>query len=122
MPKRRSLPFDKTGGVIAIQRRLIESQQFQALSPQGKTLMLLMQCHWRNETAVGYGVREAADKIPCARRTAMAAFNELAEAGFIRMVEESLFCSRTKSKCRTWRLTWLPFKDRAPTNEWKGDE
>jgi len=48
------------------------------------------------------------------------AFHELQDAGFIVMVAESLFCSRTESKTRTWRLTWLPcWRNRAPTNDWE---
>ncbi|HHF0608846.1 TPA: hypothetical protein ACPH4Z_002204 [Pseudomonas aeruginosa] len=50
----------------------------------------------------------------------MRAFSELNEAGFIVMIDESLFCSRTQSKTRTWRLTWLPcWNHRPPTNDWE---
>lgn len=118
-PKKTSLPFDKAGGVLAIQRPLVESSNYLSLSAQSKTLMILLHLHWRNDRPVAYGVREAMAKIPCAKRTAQNSFKELQEKGFITMMEESFFNSRTQSKSRTWKLNWLPFKDMKPTNEWK---
>lgn len=117
--RKSPLPFDRTGGVIAIQRALIASDVFLAVSPQAKSLMLLLQSHWRPDQPVAYGIREAMKKIPCARATAINTFKELAEAGFIRMVDESFFCTRTTSRSRTWRLTWLPYNSKEPTNEWR---
>ena len=113
------LPFDKKGGVVAVQRRLIASDAYLALSPQAKVLALLMQAHWRPDTPIGFGVREAEQKIPCCRRIAIRAFSELRDGGFIVLVNESLFSSRTKSKTRTWRLTWLPWHHKEPTNDWE---
>ncbi|MGB1428682.1 MAG: hypothetical protein ACPG62_10295 [Cycloclasticus sp.] len=114
-----SLPFDTRGGVISRCRLFLESNNHQSLSPQAKVLLSLMQLHWRNDKPVDYGVREAQGKIPCGRKMAMKAFDELQKRGFIIKVDESLFNSRTGSKSRTWRLTWLPFKDKKPTNEWE---
>ena len=45
--------------------------------------------------------------------------NYLLDNGFIEKIDESLFNSRTGSKSRTWRLTWLPYKDLPPTNDWE---
>src|SRR5690554_3123313 len=114
------LPFDKKGGVVAIQRRLIQSKAYLSLSPQAKALIMLMHSHWSARGPVDYGVREAEAKIPCSRRTAMRAFKELEKAGFIVLIDESLFSSRTQSKTRTWRLTWMPcWRHREPTNDWE---
>ena len=114
------LPFDKKGGVVAIQRRLLASEAYLNLSPQAKALMMLLQTHWSPRGPVDYGVREAEAKIPCSRKTAMRAFKELEEAGFIVKIDESLFSSRTHSKTRTWRLTWMPcWRHREPTNDWE---
>ncbi len=117
--RRNALPFDKQGGVVVIQRRLLASDVYLGLSPQAKVLAQLMQAHWRPDRPIGYGVREAMRNIPCADKTAMKAFKELQEAGFIKMIDESLFCSRAQSKTRTWRLTWLPWNRCKPTNEWE---
>ena len=119
MAKKGTLPFDRRGGLVAIQKRLLRSEAYLGLSAQAKVLLLLMQSHWRPDVPVGYGVREAQAKIPCSRKIAMRAFNELIEAGFIKLVDESLFCSRVNSKTRTWRLTWLPWAYREPSNEWE---
>lgn len=120
MAKRSSLPFEQRGGVVAIQRRMLSSPSYLGLSAQAKVLMTLMQRHWTPAGPVGFGVRQAQAEIPCSRTIALRVFEELAGAGFIVMVDESLFCSRAQSKTRTWRLTWLPcWNRRAPTNDWE---
>ncbi len=116
--KKESLPFDKRGGRIVIQRVLLDSKEYLALSVHAKQLLTFLQVHWRNEKPVDYGVREAQEKLPCAKGTAAKAFKELEGAGFIVLVDESRFSSRTQSKTRTWRLTWLPYKSVYPTNDW----
>jgi len=117
--KKHSLPFDNKGGVIVMPLRLVKSPIYQTLTPQAKVLMTLLQVHWRNDKLVDYGVREAAENIPCDRRTVSKAFNQLQERGFITCMELAFFSSRTQSKSRTWRLEWLPFNDRPPTNIWE---
>lgn len=120
MGKRKNpLPFDRTGGVVAIQRRLLISTAYLELSPQAKALLHLMQAYWRPDEPIGYGVREAQRCIPCSRKIAMRAFQELQNNGFIVKVNESLFCSRAESKTRTWRLTWMPWNRCKPTNCWE---
>ncbi|MCU7833697.1 MAG: hypothetical protein KZQ83_00480 [gamma proteobacterium symbiont of Taylorina sp.] len=116
--KKNSLPFDKSGGVITVQRRMLACDNYLSLTPQSKVLMMLMQIHWNNFKPVDYGVREAALKIPCAFDTARKAFNQLQKQGFIKMIDHSVFSSRVDSKSRTWRLTWLPFNSKKPTNDW----
>lgn len=113
------IPFDKRGGLVACRRDIYKSPAYLELSPAAAKLMALLHIHWRFEKAVDYGVREAMEKIGCAKGTACRAFEELQQAGFIVMVDESLFNSRTQSKSRTWRLTWLPFQGRTPTNDWE---
>lgn len=118
--KKTRLPFDKAGGVVVTQRRLVTSDAYLKLSAQAKALMTQMHAHWSVLGPVAFGVREAEATIPCSRKVAMRAFKELQEAGFIVMVDESFFCSRTQSKTRTWRLTWLPcWNHRPPTNDWE---
>lgn len=117
--KKNRLPFDSAGGVLTVPRRLLESPRYFEVSIYAKRLLVLMQLHWRNERPVAYGVREASQKVPCSRKVAMRAFQELQDAGFIRLMDEAWFDSRTGSKSRTWRLTWLPFMSRPPTNEWE---
>ena len=117
--KSNKLPFDQRGGRITIQRRLLESESYLSLSPQAKVLMTLLQMHWDNFKPVDYGVREAAKKTPCAFNTAITAFNQLQDRGFIELIDHSVFSSTVGSKSRSWRLTWLPFKSQSPTNDWE---
>ncbi|HIO30261.1 hypothetical protein [Marinobacter salarius] len=114
------LPFDRVGGVVAIQRRLLASPAYLGLTPYAKALITLMQRHWSARDPVGFGVRQAEREIPCSRLIAMRTFKELQAKGFIVLVDESLFCSRAQSKTRTWRLTWMPcWRNRAPSNDWE---
>lgn len=123
MAKKSRMPFDNVGGVVAIQRRMLSSPAYLSLSAQAKALMPLMQKHWTAAGPVGFGVRQAQEEIPCSRTLALRVFDELVDAGFIVMVDESLFCSRAQSKTRTWRLTWLPcWNNRPPTNDWEKAE
>lgn len=117
--KKTSLPFDKVGGTIVIQRRLLGSPAYLRLSLHARCLMPLLQCHWRNDKPVDFSTRMAASLLSCDRRLAMRAFDELAAAGFVKTDGISLFNSRTGSKARSWILTWLPYMSRPPTNDWE---
>jgi hypothetical protein len=117
--KRFKQPFDKRGSVIAISRHLLDSAQFLSLSSQAKNLIFLLHIHWKPDKAVDYGIREAAEKIPCDRRTAMRAFRELENKGFISLIDHAWFSGRTDSRSRTWRLEWMPFNNKPPRNSWE---
>ena len=116
--KKSSLPFDKRGGILVINRRLLNSEAYATLKPAPKVFMLLLHEQWRNEKPVSYGVREAAKKIHCNVNTAAKSFKALEDAGFIQCVEQSNFNSKLGSKARDWRLTWLPYMNKEPSNEW----
>ena len=117
--KTHKLPFDSRGGVVVMSRFMLNHKNYQTLSSQAKVLMQLMHEHWRDDKEVDYGIREALEKIPCSRDTARKTFNMLRERGFIVLVDESMFSSRTYSKSRTWRLTWTPWLSRPPTHKWE---
>ena len=117
--KRYKIPFDIRGGVIVMYRYMLNHESYLTLSPQAKVLVNLLQQHWRNEKEVDYGTREAAQKIPCVKTTAMKSFNQLEVRGFITCVTPAMFSSRTESKARTWKLEWMPFCDRKASNKWE---
>jgi hypothetical protein len=117
--KKNSLPFDQRGGKLVVQRRLLESEAYRGLSLAARCLLLEMQTHWSNTKPVDFGTREAAARLGCDRRVAMRAFKELLAAGFIQLEDEALFNSRTGSRSRSWILTWLPYNDKFPTNDWE---
>jgi hypothetical protein len=115
----KPLPFDRKGGMLAINRRMLNSPAFMSLRAQQKVLIFLLHEQWRNDKPIAYSVREAAEKIPCKLNTACKAFAVLAERGFICCVELSQFNSRHGSRAREWRITWMPFNYDAPTNDWE---
>ncbi len=117
--KKQSLPFDKRGGAIVLSRYLIESNNYQTLSTHARSLMILLHIQWRADRPVDYGVREAEKRLVCNRKTVMKAFNQLVERGFIVCMEQSTFSTRTQSKTRSWRLTWLPYNFDLPSNDWE---
>ncbi len=117
--KKPKLGFDQRGGVIVVSRAMRESSVYESMPASAKVLMDLLHAQWRNDRAVAYGVREAAEKIGCAVNTACKAFKILYERGFIVCTEESVFDSKTGSKAREWRLTWMPFEGKEPTHDWE---
>jgi len=117
--KKSPLPFDDRGGKVVVSRAMIESPVFETMPANAKVLMQLLQTQWRNDRAVSYGVREAAAKIGCTPNTASTAFKILQERGFIVCDAESLFNSKTGSKPREWRLTWMPFEGEKPSHDWE---
>ena len=117
--KKPKLGFDQRGGVMAVSRAMRESLAYVSMPATAKVLMDLLQLQWRNDRPVAYGVREAAQKIGCTANTAAKAFKILQERGFIVCEEQSLFNSKTGSKAREWRLTWMPFEYSMPSHDWE---
>jgi len=117
--KKPKLGYDQRGGVLAVSRAMRESFVYESMPPTAKVLMDLLQLQWRNDRPVAYGVREAAKKIGCKPDTACKAFKILRERGFIVCANESMFNSKTGSKTREWRLTWMPFDYGNPTHDWE---
>lgn len=116
--KKPKLGFDQRGGVMAVSRAMRESLAYVSMPATAKVLMDLLQLQWRNDRPVAYGVREAAQKIGCTPNTAAKAFVILQERGFIVCAEQSFFNSKTGSKAREWRLTWMPFEYAKPSHDW----
>ena len=113
------LKYDSRGGVMVVSRAMRESYSYESMPATAKVLMDLLQMQWRNDRPVAYGVRQAGQKIGCKPETAGKAFKVLQDRGFIVCETESLFNSRTGSKAREWRLTWMPFEHRNPTHDWE---
>jgi DNA-binding transcriptional regulator YhcF (GntR family) len=117
--KKNKLGYDKRGGVMAVSRGMRESMTYQKMPPAAKVLMDLLHMQWRPDKPVSYGVREAAKKIGCTTNTAGKSFKILIERGFIVCFEQSMFNSKTGSRTRDWRLTWMPFDGKNPTHDWE---
>lgn len=117
--KKLKLGYDQRGGVMAVSRAMRESAAYVSMPATAKVLMDLLHLQWRNEKPVAYGVREASQKLKCNASTAGKAFKILQERGFIVCDAESFFNSKTGSKAREWRLTWMPFDYKNPTHNWE---
>jgi hypothetical protein len=117
--KKPRLPYDSRGGVMVVSRAMRETLVYVSMPATAKVLMDLLHLQWRNGRPVGYGVREAALKIGCTASTASKAFKILQERGFIVCEEQSLFNSKTGSKAREWRLTWMPYEYGKPSHDWE---
>lgn len=123
MSKRKNkLDFNRRGRAVVLDSYMMDSPSFIGLSKEPKILIMLMQQHWKTYEYVDYGIREACKKIPCSKKTAIRAFKELQEKGFIELMKESFFSSRTDSKSRSWKLLWMPFEDKPPENNWDTDK
>ena len=95
---------------------MIDSLAYQQLSPKSVKLMSLMQRYWQPNKAIDYGISQTTRVLKCSRSTASALFKELAELGFIAVVDEADFYA---NKARSWRLTYRPFLDREPSHDWR---
>lgn len=111
--------YDWGGQVVVMGMGMLKSEQYLSLSSQAKSLMALMQVHWQEFKLVDYGIREAEKKIPCSNKTAIKAFKELEDKGFITCLRDHYFSSRTESRTRAWRLEWMPYNSQRPTHKWK---
>jgi hypothetical protein len=117
--KKPKLGFDQRGGVIVVSQGMLKASVYETMPATAKVLLQLLQMQWRNDKPVAYGVREAAQRIGSTANTASKAFKMLQERGFIVCENESLFNSKTGSKAREWRLTWMPFEYRNPSHDWE---
>jgi hypothetical protein len=113
------MSFDVRSGKIVVCKFLIESHNYQTLTAHARSLMLLLHVHWDGSRSIDYGVREAAKRLNCSEKTARKAFKLLTERGFIICTKQSVFSSRTQSKTRSWKLTWLPYGNEKPLNSWE---
>lgn len=62
--------------------------------------------------------RLAAEGIGLSKRTAGKLFDELEAHGFIAPTAKGYFTLK-RGPATQWRLTWLPWANKAPTNEWR---
>ena len=100
---------------IAQDVKMIRSAAYQDLSGYAVKLLIMMQTHWRMYEPIAYSVTEAQKRIGCSRGTAHAAFKELDTHGFIKIMLDAHFSKQLASR---WRLTFKPFNDKKPSDEW----
>ena len=113
----KKVKYRHPGGVIGFPRAVLRSEAFDDLSSHSKALMLILQDVWKppHEPTVHYSVRRVAKKLRVSMATASRVLKELRTHGFIRCIDESDW---SNGQARTYRLTWLEFNGREPSNDW----
>ena len=115
--------LDNRGGAIVLPKRMIDSNQFKALSANAQIIAVHLHSHWSFWKPIDFGCREGADILHASKTTASRALKELADHNFIIQEDESVFLnvSSTGNQPRKWSLTWLPFQTygKAPSKKWE---
>lgn len=109
-----------------IGHRMQSSLAYRTLNSNARNLLfeMTMMHSGENNGSLWLSVRDAARRMGVVDiNAARQAFDDLEEAGFIRMTVNSFFevKAATKSRARCWRLTWLPVVGVCgETDDWKG--
>lgn len=102
---------------LTLQHWMLDSPAFLALSPIGAKLLIRLSRRYNgfNNGEVSMSVREAENEVGCARNTAVKAFRELQEKGFVSLTRAGAFATKARH-ASTWRLTWLPNRPHGDSN------
>lgn len=103
-------------GVLAIPHELIRSDAYLALSLPARCLLVELHDCWSPKDPIHFSTRRVRERLGVSQTTAVRAFQEAQDAGFIRLANESDWLN---GKAREWWLTWMPVKDKEPTADWK---
>lgn len=107
------------GGFVMLYRHYTNSPAYKDLKPPAKVLLLefLEICFPQERNGrLSISVNNAAKKLNISKPTAIKAFTELVEHGFIVLTNGERWQER---KAREWRLTVMPCNGRQPSNEWQ---
>ena len=105
-----------------VEHSLLRSHEYQALSANAKVIMLYMQMNWTpyRNSAIGFGINDVIKCLACSKPTAINALKELEKAKFILLDElHRWYGNSSKNRVKEWKLSWLPFNQKPPTNDWK---
>lgn len=99
-------------------RVMFESPAYRDLSLTSRGLLDEFMHIYRPERngTLSISTMKAAKQLNCNERTAIKAFYELVEHGFLMLTEGHYWQQR---KAREWRLTFEPCNNREPTDEWE---
>lgn len=115
--RKRVPKFNRPEGVLGIPRIMIRSAAYKQLSAKSVKLMLILQDVYNpSESVVHYSTKRAEEAAQMSHPTVCKAFNELMDKGFIELLDHHDWMN---GKAREWRLTWLPFKGKEPTDDWQ---
>ncbi len=98
---------------------ILESDAYKSLRPIEKCLLeefRIVNFKTRANGRLNLSVEVAAKRLGIAKNTVMPAFHVLEERGFIRCTVGEVYQERL---ARLWRITFLPWNGREPTDEWR---
>lgn len=103
---------------------MLISEAYRSLDPTARSLLteLTMIENGKNNGSIWLSVADATDRLGLSdARPAIRAFDDLQERGLIKMTKDAHFSVKTAatSRARCWRLTWLAFENKAPSNDWQ---
>ena len=115
--RKKRVTFKRKEGVVGIPRIMIRSKAYKCLSGKSAKLITVLQDVYNpNEYVVHYSTKRAEEAMQMSHPTVCKAFQELMDKGFIELIGLHDWMN---GKAREWRLTWLPFNGREPTDEWQ---
>lgn len=104
--------------------RILNSEAYRSLdlTARGLLVELITIENGRNNGSLWLSIQDATDRLGLSdARPAMRAFDDLQDRGLIAMTKDAHFSIKAAdtSRARCWRLTWLAFDGKAPTNAWQ---
>ena len=114
-------PYSKGGSTeshIRITDDVLNSPAYLDLKPTARALLIefVRICRPDRNGALSISTRAATERLNVTEPTAMKAFEELAEHGFIRLTNNESWMER---KAREWELSIKGVRNREPTNYWR---
>lgn len=111
---------NKSSNFVQLPFHMMDSAAWCGLSAFAQALWLHIVHRYNgfNNGEIGLSCREASIRLNCSKDRASQAFNELIQAGFIKIGRDANFNYKTKQS-RRWILTHRALKEIAPTNEWR---
>ena len=114
---------NQTERFARLPHRILQSEAYRSLDPVARSLLteLVMIESGKNNGSLWLSIVDATDRLGLSdARPAMRGFEDLQDRGFIRMTKDSHFSIKAAetSRARCWRVTWLAFDRKAPSNDW----
>ena len=117
MSRKKNNRIQRSGPYFAIYQDMFNSDAFRSLNCKERCLLLeLFAFYQPSREDVFLSTRDAAKRLKIHRDTACKAFKTLEDRGFIRLTQGALWQARLT---RTWRLTFMEYQGREPTDEWR---
>lgn len=116
MARKFKSKIDRTRQFHIVYRDWFESDAYRSLNCVQRSLLHeLHALYLPSRNDVFLSTRRAAKRLHVNADTARKAFHVLENRGFIKLINGHLWQQR---KARTWRLTFMSYNNREPTDDW----